>query len=316
MTQPHSIESQNMSQGATDTISGSSTSTQAKIHQPEQSQSTIHSQSNKKKSSKKLIFVGLGVVLFFALLGVGVASYSALKAPTPTPTPEPVKKRVVEPANVIPVAERPLVFLKPEADGRNLTLQVVALNKPATTAEYELEYQSGELLQGVNGSLDLSTMPATTTQLMGTCSAGGKCSYHENVQGGKLQLRFLGAENYLLSQEWRYIDNKAKETAISSRDAKFQLSSDALKPVRFIIVYNSPGLPGGLEGTPVSDIYTLQASVSLKGEAELSIRSNDEGATAIAVWDGAEWSIVDGTVDGKTITATVPLAPVYVAVGR
>lgn len=283
-----------------------------------QTSSVIHSHStDPKKPNKKLwVITGISLVILLMMVGIGAAGYSVLKGPTPTPTPVPTKKRVVEPANVIPVAERPVVYLVPEADGRNLTLEIISIQKPASSVEYELEYQSGELLQGVNGTIELTAFPARTTQLMGTCSAGGKCSYHENVQGGKLQLRFIGEENYLLSQEWRYIDNKAKADAISSRDGKFQFTSQAFPSVRYMIVYNSPGLPEGLPGTPISDIYSLQSSAPIKGEGELSIRSSAEGASAIAVWDGTSWQVIPGTSDGKTVTATVPVALLYVAISQ
>lgn len=269
------------------------------------------------KSSKK-IWIIVGIVVALLLVGGGV--FAAMKLvgndSTATPTPEPEKRRVVEPTNVIPVGERPYVAIIPAADGRNLTLRVVSVNKPATSAEYELEYQAGELLQGVNGALDLSSLPASTTQLMGSCSAGGKCSYHEDVRGGSLLIKFLGSENYSLKQDWKYIDNIAKEDAVASKDAKFQLTSPALKTNRYIIIYNTPGVPPGLEGTLVSDPYSLQTSSTLAGDGSLTMRATTEGNLVIAGFDGTEWREFTGTVDGKMITADVELMELYVVVSK
>ena len=266
---------------------------------------------------KKGAIIG-GIVLLLVLIIGGIVAALTLNngSKTAAPTPTPAKRRVVEPTNIIPVDQRPVVYIIPKADGRNLTLRVESVKKAATSAEYELEYQAGELLQGVNGALDLATLPAETTQLMGSCSAGGKCSYHENVKGGSLLLRFIGAENYALKQDWKYIDNLAKETAISSKDAKFQLDSQILAKVRYMVIYNSPGFPEGVSGIVVSDPYALQASSQLIGKGRLTMRANEEGTLAIAGYDGKAWKEYTGTVDGKMITADVDVLPLYVVVSK
>jgi hypothetical protein len=269
-------------------------------------------------AKKKPLFIVIGVLLSILLVGGAVFAITSRiggnRAAEPTPTP--TKKRVVEPTNIISVDQRPVVFIKPEADGRNVTIEVVAVKKPATEVEYELEYQSGELLQGVQGALELASLPARTTQLMGSCSAGGKCSYHTDVKGGTLLLRFLGEENYALKQDWKYIENKAKETAISSKDAKFQMETPELAKQKYIIVYNSPGYPENPPGTVVSDIYALQTSAPLTGKATLILRAAEEGDLVIAGYDGSEWTEFTGTVDGKMVTADVEPMQLYVVVRK
>lgn len=276
----------------------------------------VPTKPNAAKKQQKMLLIGGGVLLLLLIVGGIMAVRYFGGDQTVTPTPEPVKHRIVEPTNVIPVADRPVVYLVPEADGRNITLRVEAVKKAATSIEYELEYQAGELLQGVNGALDLSTLPAQTTQLLGSCSAGGKCSYHENVKGGSLLLRFLGAENYAVKQDWKYIDNIAKKTAFSSKDAKFQLDSTDLAKTRYLIIYNSPGYPEGLTGAVVSDPYALQVSGELEGEGTLIMRSTEEGDLVIAGFDGSTWHEFTGTIEGKMITAEVELMQLYVVVRR
>lgn len=260
----------------------------------------------------KLIGITVGVLVVLGLIvGGGVFALKQVAGPEPSPTP--TSKRVVEPKNVIAVDLRPVVYISPEADGRNLSIEVESIKKDANRVEYELEYQTGELLQGFNGLLELNTLPAKKTELMGSCSAGGKCSYHENVQGGLARLRFMGDENYLLEQDWRYINNTKGENLAGSKDAKFQLSSADLKSAKYIVVYNSPGYPEEVPGKVISEAYAMRTSSALTGEAELTLRGT-EVPTAIAGWDGEEWHTFEGTVEGNAITATVDLMRLYVAI--
>lgn len=262
------------------------------------------------KNKKNLI---LGILAVVAI-GGGLAFWK-MSGPKPAPQePTQKKKTVLEPKNIIEFALRPYIKLTPTADGRNLEIAVLDVKKAATELEYELEYQSGTLLQGFQEVIKLDTLPAKTTKLFGSKSAGGSVTYHEDIKGGSLQARFIGAENYVLKQDWRYFDNKTKETEFSSKDAKFQLTSLELKNNRFLIIYNTPGIPDGLEKTPVSEPYSLTSASALKGEATISIRANEEGELTIWGYDGQKWTDLGGTVEGKLVTATkAPLMELYVA---
>lgn len=261
---------------------------------------------------KKLIPL-IGVVLVLLVVG-GVFAFSQLRGDQADSQPQQAqKKRVAEPTNVIPVDQRPYLSISP-VDARNLSLSVNAVKKPATAVEYELEYQAGSLLQGAFGELELGTLPASKTILLGSCSAGGACTYHEDIQGGSLLTRFTGPENYALKSDWRYFDNQAKETAVGSKDAKFQLEASSLASHRYLIVFNNAGYPEGLEGTPISDPYSLSSSAALTGTGTLTIRANEEGGTTIMGWDGEDWQEFETTVNGKELTAEVDLLELYIAV--
>lgn len=251
------------------------------------------------------------VIVVIALIGgiVWVRSRS-----TESPAVQNEKRRLSLPENVIPVAERPYLVIEPLADGRNIEITVQTLKKEAEQMEYELEYQAGTLLQGAFGEIDLGSLPASARILLGSCSAGGACTYHEDVKGGSLVTRYTGgADPYALKSDWKYIIN-ARETAHSSKDAKFQIDGPSLAQQRYLIIFNTPGYPEELPGTPVSDIYSLSASGILTGTAELTMRANEEGELKIATWNGSEWATHEGTVDGKMVTATVPLTDLYVVV--
>jgi len=266
------------------------------------------------KNRKLLIGIGVALVVVLAI-GGGVI-YSKMKT-TAEPVAQPqAKKKKAEPVNVLAVDQRPYIKIVPAADGRNISLVVSSLKKPATEAEYELEYQAGSQLQGAFGLLKLDSLPAEFKILLGSCSAGGACTYHENVIGGTLLTKFTGPENYALKSEWRYSDNRAKATAISSTDAKFQLESPEFKNHRFLIVFNSPGYPEGLSGTPVSDPYSLSSSTSLTGQGTLTMRAAEEGEFTIMGWNGTAWKSFTTTSDGKSATAPVELLELYVLVKK
>ena len=262
-------------------------------------------------------FIVVGVIALVVLAGGGALAYRKFGTKQPAGQSGQQKKKISEPTNAIPVNERPYLQIVPLADGRNLELTARAVNKTATNLEYELEYQSGTLLQGAFGLIDLGNLPATAKILLGSCSAGGACTYHQDVKGGTLLARFTGGdEKYVLKQDWRYLDNLKKESKVSSKDAKFQLDSPELKKQRFIVVYNSPGYPQGLTGRPVSDPYSLTTSGALSGQGKLTIRANEDGAMQIMGYDGRSWQAFETSAEGKVATATVKMMELYVVVKK
>lgn len=253
-----------------------------------------------------IVVLGLGIGGFLWLRGRG-QSDSNLEA-------EPEKTKITEPVNVIPVSDRPYLKIVPNR-AHYVSIMVGDLKKEAELVEYELEYQSGSLLQGAFGEFELESLPAEREIMLGTCSAGGACTYHEDIKGGTLLTRFGGGpEAYALKNDWRYFENDGTVAEVSSRDAKFQLSSEDLEGVSYIIVTNSPGAPLGLEKEVISDVYVLAGSSELSGAGELSIRANsDTEGASIYGYDGTDWTEFNSSLDGKQVTAEVELMSVYVA---
>jgi len=262
-------------------------------------------------NKKVIIIVALLLVAGIGVFAVNKFFFSKKDVAQETGTK---KKKIAPPVNTINVEDRAYVKIIPNSNGRNLTLSMEDVKKQAESVDYELEYQAGSLLQGAFGQIELSAIPARKDILLGSCSAGGACTYHEDVQGGSLLLNFDGDEDYGLKSDWKFIDNKAKETAFSSRDAKFQIESKDLKTVRYLVIYNSPGFAKGLVGQVVSEIYNLAGSSDLDGQATLTIRMTEETAGKIMGYDGSKWQEFKTTVAGKEATATVELMESYVVV--
>jgi len=265
-------------------------------------------------TNSKLPLIVVGVLLIVLIAGVSIFALNRRSAPTVPSSQEQAKKKKSEPTNVIALADRPYIQLVPSADGRNIQLVVNSLKKPATEVEFEIEYQDGTQIQGLTNLLKIETLPAEFKFLLGTCSAGGKCSYHEDVRGGSLLTKFKGAENYALKSDWRFINNATKETAISSKDGKLQLEASSLSAQRYLIVFNTAGYPLGLVGTPVSDPYSLTSGSALSGTGTLTLRTQEEGSITIMGWNGQAWKSFATTVAGRTAIAEVELMELYIAV--
>lgn len=262
---------------------------------------------------KKQYLVIAIVALIVLVGGAAFAAKQFLTKPAEQ-TDTNKKKKVAEPVNVIPVEERPFIQIDPQTDGRNVVIRINDLKKPATSVDYELEYQSGSLLQGAFGTIELASVPAENKVLLGSCSAGGACTYHEDVQGGSLVTRYTGEQNYALKSDWKYIENTDKASEVSSKDAKFQMTAAGLAKVPYVIIFNTAGYPEGLEGTVNSELYAFSTSSPVTGTISLTIRGIEDGSTAIMGWDGKAWKKFEGTVDGKAITADVEQMELYIAV--
>lgn len=264
--------------------------------------------------NKKYLPVVIGALVLLLVGGGAVVFLRSRSAQPTTQTTTNTKKRIADDLNKISLDQRPYITLKPEADGHNITLSLMELKKPATSAEYELEYQSGTLLQGAFGALELGNLPSVTKIFLGSCSAGGKCTHHEDIKGGSLLTRYDGAERYALKSDWRYYDNAGKATEFSSKDAKFQLNSTDMKTQRYVIVFATAGYPGTAPGSVMSEVFSLQTSSPLTGQGRLSIRANETGNLKIVGWNGQTWKTFDSTVEDKTVTADVELMEAYMVV--
>lgn len=273
-----------------------------------------------QKKNTKLILIAAAVIGVLALIGGGIFAYQRMNQEPVVETPQEDtrrrRNRVTEPVNVIDVSERPYLQISPLADGRNVEILVKEVKKPANELEYELEYQAGSLLQGAFGAIMLDTIPAKATILLGSCSAGGACTYHQDVQGGTLLTRYTGVENYALKSEWNYIDNSTRATKAVSKDEKFSLTSTDLGTQRYIVVFNTPGYASGLTGTPVSDPFSLAVSSTLRGTGQLSITANEEGELEIMGYNGSTWQSFPTEVSGTTATAEVDLMEQYIVVKK
>src|SRR5690606_24763452 len=105
-----------------------------------------------------------------------------------------------------------------------------------------------------------------------------KCSYHEEVSGGAIVLRFEDENDteFALKNEWSYIENTDKEETFSSRDAKFTISGAGLARVTHATILVPPGYPENPEAAVLSLPYSVGTLQDVTGTVEVSIRLNAE----------------------------------------
>lgn len=266
-------------------------------------------------SKKKTLNVALIILGAILIIGLGIYLIKKPKNTVETPTTSS-KKKISRPVNIIPIAERPFVQLIPSSDGHYITINVLELKKPSSSVDYEMEYQTGSMLQGFQGTLDLARLPAADKKLFGSQSAGGAITYHEDIKGGTLLGEFEGSEGYAVKSSWSYFTNTDKATEFKSQDAKFTISNDSLANYQRLIVYNSPGFPGEISAEAKTDVYTLAADKSLKSISSLFTVSfmTDIETAQIMGYDGEEWQSLETTLKDGLATASGPYMEAYLVI--
>lgn len=256
--------------------------------------------------------------VFAAVVASSLLLTGCGKKPTPTATgPTPRARKVDINVNQEPLENRPYVRLTPSADGHTIVMDVVEVKKKAADLEYEIEYNSGSLLQGAFGQTSLSSLPVSKNILLGSCSTGGKCTYNTDVTGGTLTLRF-GSPDYTLKQDWSFVEMKKGVTTFTSRDGK--LAADASKAkikATDVIVYQTPGLPGQAPGTVVTGPYTVAANGAITGSVALTFRvGSDVSAATIYGYDGKQWKSLSTKLADGQATTNGDLMDAYVVVKK
>lgn len=268
---------------------------------------------------KKPWLIALIITLIVGLGGVGLYLKSRSK-----PAQSPAKLEAA--ANIVPLEDRPYVTLSPVTTGSHpagteVELTVHTTTLESTKAEYELEYQAGSLLQGAFGSLDFAKEPppVSKTLLLGTCSAGGKCDYNENVSGGTITMRLSGGEKkFVVKGEWTYQLMSEHQGKFSSRDSKFRIDigKSGLTSGAYLITMQPIGLPGNVDGEVVAGPYHLAtaAKPSFKtASVEIRLSEAVEGATLLG-WTGSDWKTYESSVSEKTLTSDIDRFTTFVVI--
>lgn len=264
---------------------------------------------------KKIIFIVIAVLL---LIAGGTFFYIKNKQNKEQGTADNVKQKISAKKNYVPISEGPYIQLLPNGDGHHITITVLELKKPATSLNYEMEYQTGSMLQGFQGMLQLNQLPSSDRKLFGSQSAGGAITYHEDIKGGNFLAEFIGPENYDVKSSWRYFSNNQKESQFQSQDTKFTIANDSLRNYSYLIIFNNTGYPGEIEGELISDIYSLSVETSLKilsSEFTVTFSSKEEQAQILG-YDGKEWQEIDTLQSDGLATGSSALMDAYVLIKK
>lgn len=248
------------------------------------------------------------LVVATVLSGCGKAKSNSEATPQPSATPKPK-------VNLIDLKQRPYVTLQPTT-ARN-ELEFTIHNQPfgANSVEVVLEYDRNKgILDAVLKQFSIDRIPYTNKLFMGSKSSGGHTTYHDDVIGGTLTLSFTGANTYALEVPWRYDDTQPRYSDFATTDLRFQMVLDQPMRTPKIIVMQSPGLPIPLSGTLLAGPYLIRGVGPLPAvNGKLTIRLTEETPGAkLYGFNGQKWQELPATIDGRVITATVPLIDAYV----
>lgn len=231
------------------------------------------------------------------------------------PQSEVIRPKVEVPVNTVPVSERVYTTIDFNSGkfptGREVTISV-ADHKGASAIEYELEVQAGSSIQSGIGSIDTKneSKPFTKNILLGSCSAGGACSYYQDVKGGTLLIGFTGSSMGNLKGEWSYTMS-GNDGKLSSRDGKFQLDAQKLKGT-YAIISQTMGLPESADGNILAGPYHVASTASASGDMNLTVHLSDASPKAkLLFWDGKAYKTLTSSTSGKTLTAKITSLGTY-----
>lgn len=106
------------------------------------------------------------------------------------------RKKIIRGRQSFSVSVRP----KLRADRQALLLVFSGMNQ-ATTVNYNLTYQSGEVGQGVQGNYDAGAGNTQKELVFGTCS-GTVCTYHQNIKDMVLEIKISLKDGRTLTQKY------------------------------------------------------------------------------------------------------------------
>lgn len=255
--------------------------------------------------------IGIGIA-FMLLIGGGVWAFTRKPQVEIVAPPSKKPKKAV---NVIPLEERPYVSIQPLQARNMLEVTIHDLKKAAKSVEITLEYDRNKgVLDAVLNSFALDKTPLVEQMFLGSKSAGGATTFHDDVIGGTVTLDFSD-DDYTLEVPWRYDDTKTSYDALSTTDGKFQITFEKPLKATKVLVMQSPGLPIETDGKVLSGPYFVGMVGSLpENTAEVKLRLSEESSSAtIYGLDGGKWVKYETTTDGKTATAKGKLVSTYIA---
>ncbi len=130
------------------------------------------------------------IIAAIVLLGVLSGGFFVIRSsPKTQPQPSSTKKLNLDLPDVNPAV---VVNLQKTADGKSVVLTITHIPEGTTSIEYELSYNTEEgLPKGVLGEIELhGNTQVERDILLGTCSAGGRCTYDTGVTQAKVVLIF------------------------------------------------------------------------------------------------------------------------------
>lgn len=204
--------------------------------------------------------------------------------------------------NQLEIDKRPFVALFPHPSGKLLTLMI---DKPGDIpeAKIEVEYLSGNSLKGGRASVEFPTdLPYTRSFLLGTCSAGGSCSFDTDLSTGTLKTSFtLGSDLHVLKDTFVFIDG---ESSTSDLRLKFT-PQDTLSGIQ--ILSFTHGFLGEIDQKVTQPGVLLTSSNSRLISGQLSIKAPK--AQKLYYYNGQQYQKLKAQKQDQYLVAEISLRP-------
>lgn len=205
--------------------------------------------------------------------------------------------------NKLEYSRRPLFLLTEHSTGKLLTLYLDQTDQ-LESATVDLEYLSGDLLKGARSNItSFNSGGFSQAFLLGSCSAGGKCSFDKDLVSGSSKLRLsLKKEKtqHILKGGFVFVDSKE----VTTTDGRFTYTSASTTGYQLLV--DTLGLPAGLDSDPY--LYPLAiTSTSSKISGDMIVRAKN--ITSVMIYDGEEYQSVDFESQNDQIAFTLDQQP-------
>lgn len=198
---------------------------------------------------------------------------------------------------------RPFTVLSQHSSGKLLAfyLENTSNIKGATV---DLEYLSGDLLKGVKSTLESPIKdPYAQSFLLGSCSAGGKCSFDRDLISGslKLKLKIDGESDiHVLKGDYSFVNGETTTT-----DGRVTYSPQGNSTGQ--ILMNTLGLPKKLESK--LELYPIAITTinnqPIKGE--LTIKK--KGIKKVLLYNGSEFKEIKADIGNDQLLINLNHSP-------
>lgn len=241
------------------------------------------------------------ITVVLLLIGVGVLSFKKSPDSDSVESQESAGARLV--INQLDQSKRPFTVLSGHTTNKLLALYLenTSAVKGATV---DLEYLSGDLLKGARSTLEAPINdPFVKAFLLGSCSAGGKCSFDKELISGSLKLKLSiegESDIHVLKADYSFVEGET--TTIDGR----LTYTPAGKPVGEMLL-NTLGLPEPLEGNlelyPIA--ITSISQQAIKGQLEI----RKKGISKAMIYTGSGYQELEATITEDTVTINLAHSP-------
>ena len=164
---------------------------------------TQQPQSQASAKNNKQLYI---IAAVLALVLIGIIAFIVLKGKKQTVQQADTTGQTKKQQEIIPTVDSSVsVEVAGKPDKKHFGMKVQGIPSGTKSMEYEITYQTKDGgLPGISSSFDLKPDQDTYEKddfLLGTCSTGGKCVYHEVVSPLSVTIKFIGSYGERLFQK-------------------------------------------------------------------------------------------------------------------